>query len=277
MVQNEEQRGLRLSIVALLIMSAVFALLQFGFTDWAVWQQFSMVRDELPNYFCEYARMDEIFRERMNTWSNLAFFFSGAWMAVIGFFDSKKNAPAGNLIQHYPVYSYLFSFVLIYLFLGSALFHASLTPFPQQWDMSGVFALVAAPLVYNGHRVYNYLRFGKICVRTDLATNLSIGAFVVIFIGLTALKWQLDEFLVVPVFIIINGAMIAYLEMKTMIRTKFLWWSIACIIVAMVAFFLDLEKIGCLPKSPLQFHSLWHIGSAVGALLLYFYFRSESM
>ena len=275
MTQVEQQQALRLTIIALLVMSAVFALLQFGFTDWAVWQQFSMVRQELPTYFCEYARMDEIFREGMNTWSNPAFFFSGVWMAVLGFFDSNKNGAAGNLIQHYPAYSYLFSFVLIYLFPGSALFHASLTPFPQQWDMSGVFALVAAPLVYNGHRFYNFLRFGKTTIRTDQITKGSIAAFVVIFIGLTAFKWQLEEFLVVPVFIIIIGLLIGYLEMNTFIRTKFLWWSIVCIIMAMFAFFLDLKKIACAPESPLQFHSIWHIGSAAGALLLYFYFRSE--
>jgi hypothetical protein len=113
--------------------------------------------------FCEVNRFDQLIVQPSNTWSNIGFIISALIILSIAKNDRKyyKRSKVNNLLARYPGFSYLSGFSLLYLGLGSFLYHASLTHTFQKLDQTGMYFVLISATAYNMYKLFPKIRFKK--------------------------------------------------------------------------------------------------------------------
>lgn len=230
-------------------------------------------------HFCELERIDALVKQPANTWSNLAYIPIGLAIISLGFADLKKGMArrnCENFLVRYPVLSIVFGFSTIYIGLGSFLYHASLTSFFQKQDQMGMYALLLTILAFNAYRVFPTIRlFGKIHSFHVIGLILAGAFFVAIFSS-----WQtLNINTVFPVLVALVFVSHIYYEFflkKSVTFSKYMTGGFACLSLGFVIWMLDRSHILCSPESWLQGHAVWHVLTAVSALFVYMYFRTDT-
>jgi hypothetical protein len=111
-------------ILAVLILVGISRAGQ-GRNMWGDWRESSELRRPV---YAERVYIDDVFRTRANTLSNLAYVVVGFYGIAIGWHDLRHPCPgaAGSLVQT-PALSLAFGLACCYLGAGSGIFHASLT------------------------------------------------------------------------------------------------------------------------------------------------------
>lgn len=217
-------------------------------------------------YFCETTQLGRLIRQPANTYTNLGYLFAGALMIAFGVRDVKVKE--GNFIRRFPVYSFLYGLMLIYTFLGSSLFHASLGLFPEWVDLSAVYAVTAVPIVYNFHRISEGYGF-----------RLSSWPFVIVWLVWgclsTVFTWEMKAHIVMPGMILVMLLTMAIAENKKEGPLPWRWVVTTLVATGLGVFFFvaDIQRIGCVPDGILHPHGLWHLAAAVGSAGYYGYMR----
>ena len=117
-----------------------------------VWDHF-YTEKEIGTFFCERTDMENIVRQPVNTFSNFIYLLVGLTIIERGYKDLKKRKRY-NIISANPYYSFLLGGILLYMFVASVFFHASLIHFASELDFSAVYSLSLFPLMYFVHRVW---------------------------------------------------------------------------------------------------------------------------
>ncbi len=240
----------------------------------AFWKDIQLGPAGLYEEFCEKNRMDAFLREKMNSWSNLAFVWCGLVCLFMGFAD-KKSTDSENLIIKMPIISYATGLSLIYLGLGSFLYHASLTRVMQRFDMAGTYAAIAAVIIVGCLRMNEFFlkkKSSEISRRNVYGWLLLMLTLDVIFY---VFKWQMNSTFVLPFMIIVLMGIAVFLWSKKEVEVKVFWPILALFFVVLAYTFwvLDVKKILCDPDSLLQGHAAWHILTGLSLLFMYIYFR----
>lgn len=255
----------------------ILYVLQLEFNHLNFWAGFP-VSGPVDMYFCEAAKMDAFIREPINTWTNLPFLFLACVFALTGVRD-MRNYSTVNMMSYLPVYSFLFAAGSLYMFVGSGLFHSSLTSLGEQMDLSAVFFISLLPFIYNLHKAYNIQRFGNPVRTTKKTIIFFVSLLVVLFFLLTAFKWQLETLYMVPILILLTAAGIIHMILRHPGKSnvKYLATSGLFMSIGIAFFVFDRVKLWCDSSSLLQFHALWHLCCAVSVYTLYLYLRSETV
>lgn len=116
------------------------------------WQSMQPSKSALTGEYCEQDVVSHFFRQRMNTYSNLLYFFLGMLVVLIAYHDKKERT--GNPLQQFPLLSFFFGTCLIYLCLGSSFFHASLTWVGQRVDMNGTYSVCISLVAITYYRLF---------------------------------------------------------------------------------------------------------------------------
>ena len=129
----------------------------FRFTDF--WTRWSLAGGN-AFHFCESNRMDQIIRQPSNTWSNMGYFLVALFALTLGIQDLKQQERKGsdNFLVRYPMFSILFGLSALYLFIGSFLFHASLSRYFQKMDQTGVYSIAVIILTFNLYKIFPVFR-----------------------------------------------------------------------------------------------------------------------
>ena len=130
--------GIALLTTSAMLLLFVFLNLHF---DGSIWQTMQQSKSALTAEYCELDHYAHFFRQSINTYSNLAYFFLGMIVVLISFYDKKDKTENKNLVQQFPFISCFFGVCLIYLSIGSAFFHASLTWIGQRIDMNATYSI----------------------------------------------------------------------------------------------------------------------------------------
>ena len=80
-------------------------------------------------YFCEPATVEALFRQKVDTYSNLGFFFGA--MLLYAFARADRRTEGLGFATVHPIWSFWYGSAMLVTFLGSTFFHASLTLQPQ--------------------------------------------------------------------------------------------------------------------------------------------------
>ena len=226
--------------------------------------------------FCELNRMNELFREPMNTISNLAYLFYGA--TCITFFRNDNNKKMrGNLIVEFPEYSLLMGFSFIYLAFGSFFYHASLTKAGQQHDMAATYAVAAFPVIYNVLQLMVGLKKRKSFAAKKNIAQVGFFTIVVIDVLFYVFKWQLNSSILLPVIFAFT-AVTSLLSAKLISgKSYFVFLALAFISlgVAFGLWYADRHNYWCNPIGIFQGHAVWHILTGLAAFFMYLFLRSE--
>lgn len=226
--------------------------------------------------FCEMNRMNELFREPVNTISNLAYLLYGS--ICIAFFknDTAKKLRY-NLILEFPEYSLLMGFAFIYLAFGSFYYHASLTKVAQRHDMAATYIVAAFPVIFNILNIVVALKKNKsYLVRKNIA---QAGFFIMILAAILfyVFKWKLNANIALPTIFILIG-ITSFLSAKLIDGKSYFWFLLLGMLFLATAFglwYADRFNFWCNPIGILQGHAVWHILTGFAAFFVYLFLRSE--
>jgi len=232
--------------------------------------------------FCESNRLCEAIVQPANTWSNLGFLMVGLLCLFIGINDLKVRSPEiPNLMVRYPVFSILLGISCIYLFMGSFLYHASLTKAFQKLDITGMYAVILSFIGYMIFRLFptRYVKRKE----SYRSSHFIIAAAAVLFnIVFFAGLWKVNVNILFPIFVLIAIATnTIYNRLKKahfqILYKRIFQLSMLVGLVSFTCWILDRQDIWCSPDSFLQGHAVWHILNALCIFLLYLSLRVEKI
>ena len=241
---------------------------------WDGWRESSELRHPV---YAERVRVDEVFRTRANTWSNLAYVLVGLYAFALGWQDRRHGVPvASGHVRGAPTMSFLFGAACCYLGAGSGLFHASLTRWGQQLDVAAMYA----PLV-----VIIAVSLGRWCPLIQLGPKgrtIATWPVLTILVVITCFlfyryKWSMSSRVVLPVLIVAAGSLAALDQFRAGRRLAFRWlaWAGVTLALGVVCRQLDVSRRFSGPDSWLQGHAIWHILTSASLVCMYLYHRSE--
>jgi hypothetical protein len=227
--------------------------------------------------FCEVNRFDQLIVQPSNTWSNIGFIISALIILSIAKNDRKyyERSKVNNLLARYPGFSYLSGFSLLYLGLGSFLYHASLTHTFQKLDQTGMYFVLISATAYNMYKLFPKIRFKK---QLYSSHKFIIIKAIVLMLAFFFYLWKLPINIIFPLMVltffltnfIVQTKLNHSVPIKAFIQTSFI-----TLLLSYTLWVLDKTSLLCSPTSPFQGHALWHILNSISILLVYLYYRSE--
>ena len=240
------------------------------FLDSSLWEGMVVSKSALTVEYCEFNHPERFFHQPINTYSNLIYFFYGLVVFQLALKDIKGlGSVKANTVENFPYLSLLLAANFIYLSIGSAFFHSSLTWIGQRVDMNATYGLTLSLIC---------IGFVVNIIKKDLSSRMQL-AIVAIMLLLTGLflplALQISSSILLPSLFLLLFVL-ATLNYLCYRRQRFPLLGILGIVLLVVAIqirALDVAKVNCDPYSIWQGHALWHLLTATSSLCLYFYFR----
>jgi hypothetical protein len=242
-----------------------------------VWDKYKQAGGN-ATLFCEVNRFDQLIVQPSNTWSNIGFIISALIILSIAKNDRKyyERSKVNNLLARYPGFSYLSGFSLLYLGLGSFLYHASLTHTFQKLDQTGMYFVLISATAYNMYKLFPKIRFKK---QLYSSHKFIIIKAIILMLAFFFYLWKLPINIVFPLMVltffltnfIVQTRLNHSIPIKAFIQTSFI-----TLLLSYTLWILDKTSLLCSPTSPFQGHALWHILNSISILLVYLYYRSET-
>jgi predicted membrane channel-forming protein YqfA (hemolysin III family) len=261
---------LRNALLGTGVLFGIFLALDYSL-DSRVWEGMVISKSALTVEYCEFNHPERLFHQPMNTYSNLIYFFYGLMVFQLGWKDWKAFANReANTVGKFPYLSLLLAANFIYLSLGSAFFHSSLTWIGQRMDMNATYGLTLSLICIGMVQVILKKELSK-----QFQVILLLGMLLLI-VGFLPLALQISSAILLPaLFLVLLLLGIGnYLQYRTQRSPLLLILSFVLLAVAIQVRTLDVAKINCDPLSIWQGHALWHFLTATSSLCMYFYFRS---
>jgi len=261
---------LRNALLGTGVLFGIFLALDYSL-DSRVWEGMVISKSALTVEYCELNHPERLFHQPMNTYSNLIYFFYGLLVFQLGWKDWKAFANReANTVGKFPYLSLLLAANFIYLSLGSAFFHSSLTWIGQRMDMNATYGLTLSLICIGMVQVILKKELSK-----QFQVILLLGMLLLI-VGFLPLALQISSAILLPaLFLVLLLLGIGnYLQYRTQRSPLLLILSFVLLAVAIQVRTLDVAKINCDPLSIWQGHALWHFLTATSSLCMYFYFRS---
>lgn len=241
--------ALVISVIPLLILSALPA---------DAWDNWTPATCAAAGCFCEAVNPHSPIRQTANTVSSFGFVFSGA--LLLGYQrPPARRLPAG--------YSRVMGIACLFIGLGSAFYHASLTFAGQFLDVFGMFLLAVFMLTYALERLWS------------LRLAATIGLFLTFNIFLSALQIAAPGARRYAFALVLIAALILEWRFRRKanptIEAKWLRFAFALMAAAYIIWMLDNTRTFCVADSLLQGHALWHALGAASVWLLHRYYASE--
>jgi hypothetical protein len=242
-----------------------------------VWEGWRESRELRRPAYAERVYVNEVFRTRSNTWSNLAYVLLGLYGIAIGWHDLRNQSPSGaGSLARTPALSLAFGLACCYLGAGSGLFHASLTRFGQQLDVAAMYAPLLALIAVNIGRWIPCLNFGRRPL--NLPTWPILLALVALASSLLFIyKWSMSSLNVLSTLIstVAGLAVLDQFRSTRKLDDRWLVGSCAALVAAVICRQLDIAERFTDPDAWLQGHALWHILTSLSLGCMCFYYRSE--
>jgi predicted membrane channel-forming protein YqfA (hemolysin III family) len=252
------------------ILFGIFLALDY-FLDSRVWEGMVISKSALTVEYCEFNHPERLFHQPVNTYSNLIYFFYGMVVFQLGWRDWKSSANReANTVRRFPYLSLLLAANFIYLSLGSAFFHSSLTWMGQRMDMNATYGLTLSLIC---------IGLVQVLVKKELTKQIQVGLVVGILsliAGFLPLALQISSSILLPslFLILLVLGIINYFQYPAQRIPVLGVFSFVLLAVAIQIRALDVAKVNCDPMSIWQGHALWHLLTATSSLCMYFYFRS---
>ncbi|PYF74648.1 hypothetical protein [Pedobacter nutrimenti] len=237
-----------------------------------VWSGFPLGITGIASAFCEKTKLSNPVRQPVNSFSSVVYLI----VAIIILKDRQfySNTSSNVAIR---LYQLLFGVILLYIFVTSFFYHASLIRLARKLDYSGVFAFSLFPILYFSHRwrlVYKSKKRPNKKIRLYdhiLLVFLSICVLLSLFIP-HGLENKIVFLIILVLFILAFAA-----EKLSVANTNRMYLMKSGFSVFMALFWFEFDKYKplCNPDSYFQPHSLWNLFIGIAAFHFYLYIRSE--
>ena len=236
-----------------------------------IWSTMEQSKSALTAEYCELDQSTHFFRQTINTYSNLGYFFLGMMVVLISIYDKKNgNTNHANLLQQFPTLSALFGCCLLYLCFGSSFFNASLTWIGQRADMNATYSICISLIAISSYRLL-YKENAP-----ESFKRLLIFIILLIIVGFVQLHLIISSSILLPALVLLVTILttINYLKNKKNYNIQLAILSLLLMIGAYIIRTIDVMKIACDPTSVFQGHALWHFLTGMSAFFLYWFYRS---
>lgn len=260
---------LRNALLGTGVLFGIFLTLD-SFLDSRVWEGMVVSQSALTVEYCEFNHPERLFHQPVNTYSNLIYFFYGLLVFQLGWKDWKAFANReANTVRKFPYLSLLLAANFIYLSLGSAFFHSSLTWMGQRMDMNATYGLTLSLIC---------IGWVQVLVKKELSSQMQLGLVGVLLLLIASflpLALLISSSILLPSLFLILSILgiINYFQYPAQRIPVLGVLSFVLLAVAIQIRSLDVAKVQCDPMSIWQGHALWHLLTATSSLVLYFYFR----
>jgi hypothetical protein len=259
----------------MLVILVLIVLTELGH-DRNVWAGWTEGRSLRTMGYSERIYINDVFRTRANTWSNLAFVLVGFYSLAHGWQDLRRPTPSGaGYLVRTPALSFAFGLACCYLGFASGLGHASLTRFGQQLDVAAMYAPLLVLIALNPSRWFPHLTLGgKKFTTWPLWISLVVVACVLLFI----FKWSMSSLKVLST-LIATVSLLTLVDRFPSSRKLDVRWMVgssAALVAGVVCRQVDAAGRFSGPDSWFQGHTLWHFLTALSLGCMYFYYRSEA-
>ena len=240
------------------------------FLDSSLWEGMVVSKSALTVEYCEFNHPDRFFHQPINTYSNLIYFFYGLVVFQLALKDINGLVSVrASTVVNYPYLSLLLAANFIYLSIGSAFFHSSLTWIGQRVDMNATYGLTLS-LICIGLVVT--------IVKKDLSSRMQliiVASMLLLTVLFLPLALQISSSLLLPslFLLLVALATLNYLINRSQRFPLLGILGVVLLVVAIQIRALDVAKVNCDPYSIWQGHAGWHLLTATSSLCLYFYFR----
>lgn len=246
----------------------------WGLLDWlfsgSVWATMPVSRSAIVVEYCEHNHVHRFFHQPSNTYSNLTYVFFGAFILLLAQVDTAHPGSARlNRLERFPLLSVLVGGCFVYLGIGSAFFHASLTQIGQRVDMNATYGLMLSLISVAVYHIFHAVRLNP---RRQLIWVLIV-LVVIAYFWLLAPRLPSSRLLPALILTLTIGMLINYVQFR---RQRSLWLVIASVALTFVAIkirTMDVQKINCDPYSILQGHAIWHLLTGLSSFCAYLFFR----
>lgn len=245
-----------------------------------IWKNWTESRGLQNPTYSEQIHLNDVFRTRANTWSNLAYVLVGLYALALGFGDRRAlrdhPAPSGGYVLRTPAMSFLFGTACCYLGFGSGLFHASLTHWGQQLDVASMYAPLLACIALHLGRWSEAVRSRRGFSSAPVWPALTVAVVVTSYL-LYRYKWSMSAIVVLTTLILLVallGLADGFLARRRM-RFRWLGWSAAALCAGITCRQLDVAGKFTGPDAWFQGHAVWHTLTALSLACLYAYHRCE--
>ncbi len=218
--------------------------------------------------YCESLCWEDLFRQKVNVYSNIFYLFTGVLLIQLEWGNANY---ALKQDRNFSVTAVLLGIALIYLFFGSSIFHGSMIYLGKRLDINAMDAvLIGISLMAINRYCTNvertYFRPVHLVLLFLIGTIVCFGLFffingIALFIGILAIAF---------IFSLLN-----YKKNPESYNLFLLLISLPVLIIAFSLHLMDKAHIMCTPESWLQFHSIWHAMTAVGAFIAYSFYKQE--
>ncbi|WP_461051212.1 ceramidase domain-containing protein [Spirosoma arcticum] len=241
-----------------------------AFISGTVWAGMPVSKSALTVEYCEFNHVDRFFHQPINTYSNLTYFFWGVLILLIAWQDYTNRTKTNlNRLERFPLLSALMGACFVYLSVGSAFFHASLTYAGQRVDMNGTYGIMLALI---GIALYHIVHKITFTTTQKHIWILSLVAIIGLFLEI-ALRVSSSQ-LVPALILFLNVLMVVhYFQFRRERSIVLVIISFALIVIAIKIRTLDVQKVGCDPHSIIQGHAVWHLLTALSSFCSYSFFR----
>ena len=217
--------------------------------------------------FCEAIRDSQI-RQPANSLSSLAFVVV-AWIVVRrALTDRARRLNSASRFTSRIAFPMVFAAALLFVGIGSAIFHATLSFSGQFLDVLGMYLIASFAVIYG----YDRLR--------SLSARTMVTSYVVMNIVLAALLYWIPVARRILFALLVSIA----IGIETAIRRRtakhaddrHIVRAIALVAIAFAIWLVDYTRIACMPESVFQGHAVWHVLGALASWELYLHYRNDS-
>lgn len=229
-------------------------------------------------HFCELNRFGELVVQPSNTWSNLGFLLVGITCISIAIRDHKYHdrINVSNLLARTPAFSVLIGASAIFLFIGSFMYHASLTWFFQKVDQNGMYFIMISLFAYNVYKLKPVITING--EEKSSHPYIIVGAVLMMILFFTTI-WRINIMILFPSLIVLFFAMNIVnnklFQDQRKPHTRILRAGGLSMLAATFIWIMDVTDVWCIPTSIFQGHALWHMLTASAIMIIYLYYRGE--
>ncbi len=244
--------------------------------DRNVWDGWLESRELRSPAYAEGVFTREVFRTRLNTWSNLVYVVVGFYALGFGGRDLRRTGkPRPLATQQRAALTFAFGVSACVLGFGSGFFHASLTRLGQWVDVASMYPPMLCLIGLSLARRFPALRLGE---RVMPTWPFLVGLIALTSAALFCFKWSMSSSNVLTT-LISTVSIVTLLDRFSSSGRLNGWWLVASsgtLVGGVACRQIDLAQRLSGPNAWTYGHAFWHVLTGLSLGCVFLFYQSEA-